>query len=95
VIFSFLIFQTLPQPTFWVGLILMAAATWFLVTDTISIQHTHLHKHTKMGVRSVGDDLVPEMVEYTHSHFHAHQKENEEDHDHSHPSDAGANTGEP
>jgi hypothetical protein len=68
----------------------MAAASWFLVTDTISIQHTHLHKHTKMGVGSVGDDLVPEMVEYTHSHFHAHQKENEEDHDHSHPSDAGS-----
>jgi len=90
VIFSFLIFQTLPQPTFWVGLILMAAATWFLVTDTISIQHTHLHKHTKMGSEVVGDDLVPEMVEYTHSHFHAHQKENEEDHDHSHPSDAGS-----
>jgi len=95
VIFSFLIFQALPLPTFWVGLILMAAASWFLVTDTISIQHTHLHKHTKMGVRSVGDDLVPEMVEYTHTHFHAHQRENEEDHDHSHPSDAGANTGEP
>jgi drug/metabolite transporter (DMT)-like permease len=89
VIFSFLIFRALPLPTFWVGLILMAAATWFLITDTISIQHTHPHKHTKLEVKSVGDDLLPEMVEYTHTHFHAHQKENEEDHDHSHPSDAG------
>lgn len=91
VIFSFLIFRTLPLPTFWAGLILMAAATWFLITDTISIQHTHLHKHTKLEVKSVGDNLVPEMIEYTHTHFHAHQKENEEDHDHSHPSDAGNN----
>ena len=89
VIFSFLIFRALPLPTFWVGLILMAAATWFLITDTISIQHTHPHKHAKLEVKSVGDDLLPEMVEYTHTHFHAHQKENEEDHDHSHPSDAG------
>lgn len=90
VIFSFLIFQTLPLPTFWVGLILMAAATWFLVTDTISIQHTHPHAHTKLVVRHSGDDLVPEMIEYTHTHFHSHQRENEEDHDHSHPSDAGS-----
>ena len=90
VIFSFLIFQTLPLPTFWVGLILMAAATWFLVTDTISIQHTHPHTHTKLVVRHSGDDLVPEMIEYTHTHFHPHQRENEEDHDHSHPSDAGS-----
>ena len=90
VIFSFLIFQTLPLPTFWVGLILMAAATWFLVTDTISIQHTHPHAHTKLVVRHSGDDLVPEMIEYTHTHFHAHERENEEDHDHSHPSDAGS-----
>ena len=90
VIFSFLIFQALPLPTFWMGLILMAAATWFLVTDTISIQHTHPHTHTKLVVRHSGDDLVPEMIEYTHTHFHPHQRENEEDHDHSHPSDAGS-----
>jgi drug/metabolite transporter (DMT)-like permease len=94
VIFSFLIFQVLPMIIFWVGLILMAAATWFLITDTISIQHTHTHKHTKMGVRTGGDNLVPETVEYSHSHFHAHQRENEEGHDHSHPSDAGIDTDE-
>jgi len=95
VIFSFLIFQALPMISFWVGLILMAAATWFLTTDTISIQHTHLHKHTKVGVKSVGGDLVPDTVEYTHSHFHAHLREDEEGHDHSHPSDAGTNIIEP
>jgi drug/metabolite transporter (DMT)-like permease len=95
VIFSFLIFQALPMISFWVGLILMAAATWFLITDTISIQHTHLHKHTKIEVKSVGGDLVPDMVEYTHSHFHAHLREDEEGHDHSHPSDAGTNIIEP
>jgi len=89
VIFSLLIFRALPLPTFWVGLILMAAASWFLVTDTISIQHTHPHTHTEMVVKRRGDDLLPEMIEYTHTHFHAHQRENEEDHDHSHPSDAG------
>ncbi len=88
VIFSFLIFRVLPMASFWVGLILMAAATWFLITDTISIQHTHPHKHTKVELRSIGDDLVREMVEYSHSHFHAHQRENEEDHEHSHQSDA-------
>jgi len=95
VIFSFLIFQALPMISFWVGLILMAAATWFLITDTISIQHTHLHNHTKIEVKSVGSDLVPDMVEYTHSHFHAHLREDEEGHDHSHPSDAGTNIIEP
>lgn len=89
VIFSLLIFRALPLPTFWVGLILMAAASWFLVTDTISIQHTHPHTHTKMVVKRRSDDLLPAMIEYSHTHFHAHQRENEEDHDHPHPSDAG------
>ena len=89
VIFSLLIFRALPLPTFWVGLILMVAASWFLVTDTISIQHTHPHTHTKMVVKRRSDDLLPEMIEYSHTHFHAHQRENEEDHDHPHPSDAG------
>lgn len=86
VIFSFLIFRAFPNASFWVGLILMASATWFLITDTISIQHTHPHKHTKVALRSNGDDLVPQMVEYSHSHFHAHQRENEEAHEHSHQS---------
>jgi len=89
VIFYLMIFRALPLPTFWVGLILMAAASWFLVTDTISIQHTHPHTHTKMVVKRRSDDLLPEMIEYSHTHFHAHQRENEEDHDHPHPSDAG------
>jgi drug/metabolite transporter (DMT)-like permease len=89
VIFSFLIFRSLPAATFWVGLILMAAATWFLITDTISIQHTHLHKHYKVNVRSNVDDGVPALVEYNHTHFHAHQRETEEDHNHSHPTDSG------
>jgi len=87
VIFSFLIFRTLPMPTFWAGLVLMAAASWFLITDTISIQHTHPHKHTRIDHRSNVDDGVPVLVEYSHTHFHAHQRENEEQHDHAHPSD--------
>lgn len=95
VIFSFLIFRVLPVPTFWVGLILMAAATWFLITDTISIQHTHLHKHYRLETKSGIDDGAPVLVEYSHAHFHAHQRENEEDHDHSHPSDAETKLLEP
>jgi len=89
VIFSFLIFRVLPMPTFWVGLVLMAAATWFLITDTISIQHTHPHKHYTVNIRSNVDDGVPALVEVNHTHFHAHERENEENHDHSHPTDSG------
>ena len=95
VIFSFLIFRALPMPTFWVGLILMAAATWFLITDTISIQHTHLHKHIKLDEKSNVDDGVPVLVEYSHTHFHAHQRESEEDHEHTHPTDTGTKPIEP
>ena len=95
VIFSFLIFRVLPVPTFWVGLILMAAATWFLITDTISIQHTHLHKHYRLETKSGNEDGTPVLVEYRHAHFHAHLRENEEDHDHLHPEDAGTNLAEP
>lgn len=95
VIFSFLIFRALPTAIFWVGLALMAAATWFLISDTISIQHTHPHQHTKLNPESDLYDGVPVLVEYSHSHFHAHQRENEEGHDHNHPSDSNANSLEP
>lgn len=89
VIFSFLIFRVLPMPTFWVGLILMAAAAWFLITDTISIQHTHPHKHYTVNIRSNVDDGFPALVEVNHTHFHAHERDNEENQDHSHPTDSG------
>lgn len=95
VIFSFLIFRAIPNAVFWVGLSLMAAATWFLITDTISIQHTHPHHHTKLNPSSELDDGVPILMEYSHTHFHAHQRKDEESHNHTHPSDEETNSIEP
>lgn len=95
VIFSFLIFRALPAAVFWVGLALMAAATWFLITDTISVQHTHPHQHGKLNPESDVNDGVPVLVEYSHTHFHAHQRKDEESHNHTHPSDEESNRIEP
>jgi len=87
VIFSFLIFRALPAPGFWLGLLLMAAATWFLVTDTIGAQHTHPHQHTRLeSVRDANGVHLEEVV-YSHTHFHAHQHDHEENHEHLHKPD--------
>lgn len=84
VAFSLLLFPEMPKLTFWLGLLLMALATWFLITDTIGVQHTHEHSHTRLITLHTAQGTQEVLEEYQHSHFHAHGQESEAAHEHSH-----------
>lgn len=70
VAFGMLILREQPGMQFYVGLAVMIGATVLLIRDTISLQHTHEHRH---------GDLV-------HTHTHTHESGSDEAvHDHKHP----------
>jgi len=84
VAFSLLLFPGKPNLNFWLGLILMGVATWFLINDSIGIQHTHEHTHQHLVTRMTAQGPKEVAETYTHSHFHAHENESEEYHLHPH-----------
>lgn len=45
VAFSMLLLNERPGVQFYVALIIMIISTYFMVKDTIELQHTHEHKH--------------------------------------------------
>lgn len=61
VAFSMLLLGERPGIQFFVALIIMIISTYFMVKDTIELQHTHEHKH---------GDIV-------HTHMHTHSGDNE------------------
>ena len=80
---SMLILGERPTRSFYLGFAIMAAATWLMVSDTISLQHTHLHTHVHTHAHSHGG--VAHTHEHTHIHAHTHvHGENEGIHEHSH-----------
>lgn len=84
VAFSLLLFPGKPNLSFWLGLILMGVATWFLINDSIGVQHTHEHTHQHHITRMTAQGPKEFTETYTHSHFHAHENESEESHTHPH-----------
>ena len=74
-----------PGGEFYVGLLLMAAATVLLVKDTVCLQHDHEHTHVHTHPHRHGD------LEHTHEHAHVHchnhvhgREENAHGHTHDH-----------
>ncbi len=84
VAFSFFLFPGKPNLSFWLGLILMGVATWFLINDSIGVQHTHEHTHQHFVTRMTAQGPQEVAETYSHSHFHAHENESEELHQHPH-----------
>lgn len=80
VLLSMLVFGERPAAVFYFGLTLMAAATWLMVKDSVSLQHTHRHVHTHTHAHSHGG------VTHTHEHSHVHA------HTHIHGSDESAHS---
>ena len=64
VAFSMLLLAERPGLRFYVALLIMIVSTYFMVKDTIELQHTHEHSH--------GD------VVHTHLHTHAGDREDHE-----------------
>ena len=70
VIFGFVFLGERPGIQFYVGLVVMAAATVLMVRDSISLQHTHEHAHTHTHEHRHGD--MSHIHEHTHIHAHSH-----------------------
>ncbi len=72
-----------PGARFYIGLIIMVAATVLMVKDTIELQHTHEHIHVHNHAHSHGGLVHTHEHEHLHSHIHTHG-ENEGTHGHGH-----------
>lgn len=80
---SMLILGERPGLSFYLGLAIMAAATWLMIRDSISLQHTHPHNHVHTHAHCHGG--VEHIHEHTHTHAHTHiHGEDEAAHTHSH-----------
>ena len=80
---SVLILGERPAPSFYLGLAIMVIATWFMIRDTISLQHTHLHNHVHTHAHCHGGMVHTHEHIHTHAHTHIHG-EDEAVHEHSH-----------
>ena len=72
-----------PAIQFYAGLIVMIVSTYFMIKDTVELQHTHEHSHTHTHEHR-HRDLV-HTHEHTHTHTHIHVHTNDIDnHEHNH-----------
>lgn len=83
VIFGVLLLREQPGMQFYVGLVIMIAATVLMVKDTISLQHTHEHSHVHTHEHSHGDTVHSHEHTHTHTHIHVHGEDNS-NHEHNH-----------
>jgi len=72
-----------PGARFYVALAVMIVSTYFMVKDTVELQHTHPHDHTHIHEHSHGDRVHSHAHTHTHTHIHVHgQDSDEHEHDH-------------
>jgi len=83
VAFGMLILGERPAIQFYVALVVMIVSTYFMIKDTIELQHTHEHTHTHTHEHSHGDTVHSHEHTHTHTHIHVHG-ENSDNHEHNH-----------
>lgn len=83
VAFSMLLLNERPSIQFYVALIIMVISTYFMVKDTIELQHTHEHEHTHAHEHSHGDMVHTHEHTHVHTHLHIHTGDSE-NHSHEH-----------
>lgn len=84
VAFGMVLLGERPGIQFYLGLVVMVAATVLMVKDTIALQHTHEHTHTHSHPHRHGE--MEHTHEHTHIHTHTHTH-GEEESVHAHPHD--------
>lgn len=93
VIFGMVFLGERPEPQFYLGLVIMIAATVLMIRDSISLQHTHEHSHTHTHEHRHGDLVHTHEHTHVHSHTHihgddgsthSHEHHHLDDHNHDH-----------
>ncbi len=83
VAFSMIPLNERPSIQFYVALVIMVISTYFMVKDTIELQHTHEHQHTHTHEHRHGDIVHTHEHTHVHTHLHTHGQDSEEHiHDH-------------
>ena len=72
-----------PEIQFYVALAVMIISTYFMIKDTIELQHTHEHSHTHTHEHSHGDIVHSHEHTHTHTHIHVHGADSD-NHEHNH-----------
>lgn len=83
VAFSMLLLNERPSIRFYMALMIMIISTYFMVKDTIELQHTHEHAHTQTHEHSHGDIVHTHEHTHVHTHIHTHSMDFE-NHTHEH-----------
>lgn len=83
VAFGMLILGERPAIQFYAALIVMIVSTYFMIKDTVELQHTHEHSHTHTHEHSHGDIVHTHEHTHTHTHIHVHGNDSS-NHDHRH-----------
>jgi len=83
VAFGMLILGERPAIQFYVALVVMIISTYFMIKDTIELQHTHEHTHTHTHEHSHGEIIHTHEHTHTHTHMHVHDSDSD-NHDHTH-----------
>ena len=83
VVFGVAMLSERPAVQFYVALAIMLVSTWFMIRDSIELQHTHEHTHIHSHEHTHGTYSHTHEHVHVHTHTHIHG-ENSEDHTHLH-----------
>ena len=83
VMFSMVLLREKPEIQFYIALVIMLVSTYFMVKDTIELQHTHEHEHIHTHEHSHGNKVHTHSHSHIHSHLHVHDGDSE-NHKHKH-----------
>lgn len=83
VAFGMLILGERPAIQFYAALAVMIISTYFMIKDTIELQHTHEHEHTHTHEHSHGNTVHCHEHTHIHTHIHVHG-EDSDNHEHNH-----------
>lgn len=81
VAFSLLLLGERPDIKFYIALVIMIVSTYYMIKDTIELQHTHEHQHVHTHLHRHGDMVHTHEHVHVHSHLHIH---GEDDSNHKH-----------
>ena len=83
VAFAMLFLGERPTIQFYVAFVVMIISTYFMIKDTIELQHTHEHSHTHTHEHRHGNIIHTHEHTHTHTHSHVHG-EDSDSHEHNH-----------
>lgn len=90
VIFGIVLLKEKPAINFYIAFMIMMISTYYMIKDTVELQHIHDHVHIHCHEHRHGDIIHCHEHSHRHSHLHIHTVD-ENNHQHEHDSHALSN----